>query len=393
MFHYVDKNEENLTKMSTVKKYRKQNESDRGLGATVQVAESVDNLLKSCEDIETQATIVLKSVDQSILRNTPSIPQDNIYRFYVVLRQGIKTLSSTIFRNIPKVDIKNLTDYRDILITLYSSLNESLLKINDIAYKNEPLNKRTVEEYERQTRKKYTRPVSAEKLQQYLKDRGNAEAKFNTELVEMRQRREEGIALLETIANRKDELEPLLESVLQQKEGKINLYRRNEAELERTTDRKIIVKLTNYNEANARDIEILTQREQEYLRELKEIEDLSKRIPKELDIIQNEIVQKEVGLTGDLKDETLPLTDAEYKLQQRMQKGADIVDKDYELIMKHFDIFINTLNHGITSYTSGVSGKFNKSQDTNYRTPSESIISQLEGSGKNTGKQIHKRFL
>ena len=111
MFHYVDLNEENKHKKKILKNLITSAQSDRGLGLTKPQAEKVDSILKSCEDIETQATIVLKSLDQSILKNVYHA-QEGLHRLYVVIRQGLKALTYTTFRNIPKTDIQNLTDYQ-----------------------------------------------------------------------------------------------------------------------------------------------------------------------------------------------------------------------------------------------------------------------------------------
>jgi hypothetical protein len=393
MFHYVDPTEENMSKMTSFKRLRRQNASDRGLGATIQVAETVDNLLRSCEDIETQANIVQKSLDQTLLRGS-TVAQDNIYRFYVVLRQGLKVLTNTTFRQVPKTDIKNLTDYRDTLTVLYTNINDAFLKINEILYGNEPLNKRTIQEYTQQTGKDYRTPIPAQKLQEFLIKKGEIETRFNEELRQMRQRYGEIQTDLERLAQIIEVREAQIEGLGQQIAYEERGFNGTKEEYERTPPSPRKIDLGRMMEGSIRSIQKLYRDVERYTAEKQQFEEEVQSLPEELAMLEQEIRKQEMGLTNEYKDVTMPLTKQEYDLQAKAEINADLAEKDFELIMKIFDTFINTLNHGLTSYTTGISGRFNKSQDTNYRTPVESVIAKLEGSGRNTSTtKIHRRFL
>jgi predicted nucleic acid-binding Zn-ribbon protein len=390
MFHYVDLNEENMSKMTTFKKLRQKNLSDRGLGTTFPVAEKIDNLLKACEDIETQANIVQKSLDQTLLRGS-SVAQDNIYRLYVVLRQGLKILTTTTFRQVPKSDIKNLTDYRDTLTVLYTNINDAFLKINEIFYGNEPLNKRTIEEYKQQTGSDYRTPVPAQRLQEFLTKKGEKETIFNEELRKMRQSFSEIQRDLSKLEERIDTREQQIYGLQQQIDYEEAGFNRLKAEYERTPQSARKTELSRIMDGSIRSIQKLYRDIERYTSEKAEYEEQMQILPKELEKLEKNIKKEEIGLTGEYKSVTLPLTQEEYELQAKAETNSQLAEKDFSLIMKIFDTFINTLNHGLTSYTTGISGRFNTSQESNYRTPVDTVIKNLEGSGRNT--KIHKRFL
>jgi hypothetical protein len=134
MFHYVEPTEENQQKKRVVKQLIKVNKVDRGLGLTKPESVKVDDLLRACEEIETQGAIVLKSLSQSLLRSSP-ITQEGINRFYVVIRKGLFALSRSTFVQTPRSDIDNLVDYRDNIYDIMVALNKSFQELNEEAYK------------------------------------------------------------------------------------------------------------------------------------------------------------------------------------------------------------------------------------------------------------------
>ena len=106
-------------------------ESDRGLGATVPVAEAVDVLLKSCEEIETSAELLLYTIDRGqFTENQKEI--GGIRAFYEAVRRGIGAVRSLQFGTIPKTDVAALTQYLESLKAYYTTFMERYADIANL---------------------------------------------------------------------------------------------------------------------------------------------------------------------------------------------------------------------------------------------------------------------
>ena len=400
MFHYVDFGEENRSKKKIIKNLKTDSQIDRGVGLTKIQANSVENLLKSCEDIETQATIVLKSLDQSILKNT-YFAQEGIHRLYVVIRQGIKALTQTVFRNLPKTDIQNLTDYKKSLEDLYEALDERFQEVNERIFGNEPLKGRTPEQYRRDTGQEYRPPVPASNLRKALLKKQQEEIRTNTSLAQQRR-------YLQNLQAQKTELEQRLETVDDDMQEISDFLDRKRADLQYRADtfQRQQAQIDS-GTLSPKDFETMLKKQDGLNRALNKIqEEIGQAIEQyqnlEMDkqalptrIQQLELEIQRMGEVPENVIETEPLTDKEYKQQLLLEEKSMIGQKDYELVMKDFKIFINSLADGLIRFTSGLSSKLSKSQETNFRTPVDIAVSKLEGSGSFRGHSgyDHKRFL
>lgn len=376
MFHYVDPNEENMTKREVIKKLVKSNKMDRGLGSTVPVAESIDALLKVCEDIETQGTIVLKSVDQSLIKGS-HVAQESMNRFYTLIRQGIKQVTNTNFKNVPRMDIKNLTDYRDTLSVLYTSLNDSFEALNNELYGNQPLKGRTYAQYEQEEGTPYRPPIALSELDKYMKNKEKLENEIDKLGVIFQS--------IEQTINDKSELLRVQEE--QRKYISASYFQNIENEaIETNSKRK--AELERLIEGQRVSLQKITNSIKKLEQEILQIQAQQQVLPNEIEKLIIKKQQLETSPLGVYLNNSAPLTEQERALRKQYEKNTELVAKDYGLVMKDFNIFINTLNHGLISNTTGISGKLSKSQEVNYRTPSQTALTNLTGSG-----QIHKRFL
>jgi len=400
MFHYVDFGEENRSKKKIIKNLKTDSQIDRGVGLTKIQANSVENLLKSCEDIETQATIVLKSLDQSILKNT-YFAQEGIHRLYVVIRQGIKALTQTVFRNLPKTDIQNLTDYKKSLEDLYEALDERFQEVNERIFGNEPLKGRTPEQYKRETGREYRPPVPASKLRKALLKKQQEEIRINSSLARQRQ-------YLQKLQDEYDNLQQRLETVDDDMQEISDYLNRKRADLQYRADTfQRQQEQINSGTLSPKDFETMLKKQDGLNRALNKIqEEIGQAIEKyqnlEMDkqaiptrLQQLELEIQRMGEVPENVIETEPLTEEEYAQQLILEEKSMIGQKDYELVMKDFKIFINSLGDGLIRFTSGLSSKLSKSQETNFRTPVDIAVSKLEGSGSFRGHSgyDHKRFL
>ena len=400
MFHYVDFGEENRSKKKIIKNLKTDSQIDRGVGLTKIQANSVENLLKSCEDIETQATIVLKSLDQSILKNT-YFAQEGIHRLYVVIRQGIKALTQTVFRNLPKTDIQNLTDYKKSLEDLYEALDERFQEVNERIFGNEPLKGRTPEQYKRETGREYRPPVPASNLRKSLLKKQQEETRINASLAQQRR-------YLQSLQTQYATLQQRLETVDDDMQEISDFLDRKRADLQYRADTfQRQQEQIDSGTLSPKDFETMLKKQDGLNRALNKIqEEIGQAIEQyqnlEMDkqsfptrIQQLELEIQRMGEVPENVIETEPLTDEEYKQQLLLEEKSMIGQKDYELVMKDFKIFINSLADGLIRFTSGLSSKLSKSQETNFRTPVDIAVSKLEGSGSFRGHSgyEHKRFL
>lgn len=427
MFHYVDLNEENKHKKKILKNLITSAQSDRGLGLTKPQAEKVDSILKSCEDIETQATIVLKSLDQSILKNVYHA-QEGTHRLYVVIRQGLKALTSTTFRNIPKTDIQNLTDYQKSLESLYDAINERFGELNELLFEKG----RTEEEYREKKTIPIRPPVRAEKLQEYLGKKSKKEQEYNVGLTKYRGRVQEELTkymnekdkketafdktqeLLTDYIERLAVIDELIEASNQQLDYYDRQFKSQQEELNDMEDRK--GELADWEEKRFVNLQKIhqglydtitkedTKREKLIIEAQEKSRLTQETLPNQLQQLEKEIenTNRNISSLGrtyrDIPmnvDETEPLNEEEYAMQSKLAQLTEVATKDFELVMKDFKIFITSLADGLIRFTSGLSGKLSKSQITNFRTPIESAELKLEGAGKFIGHYgyDHKRFL
>jgi chromosome segregation ATPase len=374
MFHYVEPNEENVQKKRVVEKLIKANIHDRGLGLTKPEAESVESLLRACEDIETQGEIVLKSLSQSLLRNS-HVAQEGIHRFYTVIRKGIFTLARATFKQTPKTDIKNLIDYRDNINKLMIALNETFNLLNEELYGNAPLKGRTLEQYQAEEQKPYRHPVKTEALKKSLETKTKKQietlqqklASAEQEYLQLQSIIEQQLTIKQSLEQRHDFNVQNLQ-VLQQQYATASPAERRQLQpridgLERSIDT-----LTRKNDETDAHIFELEQRQQNY--------------PEYVQNIERQI--------NDLK---LPFT-ALLEEHKGFEKEAEVVNKDFSLVMKDLNIFVNSLTDGLIRYTSSTSSQLQKTQITTYRTPTEQAEDKL-GLGRFKGHHgyDHKRFL
>jgi len=400
MFHYVDFGEENRSKKKIIKNLITASQTDRGLGLTMPQAGKVEDILKSCEDIETQATIVLKQLDQSILKNS-YYAQEGLHRLFVVIRQGIKALTNTTFRNIPKTDIQNLTDYKKSLEDLYEALDERFTEVNERIFGNEPLKGRTPAQYRQETGREYRPTVPASNLRKALLKKQQQDITINTSLAQQRR-------YLQNLQAQKTELEQRLENVdddlqeisdyLARKQADLqyraNTFQRQQAQIDSgTLSPKDFEMMIKQQDGLNRTLNKIQQEIGQAIERYRELEMDKQAIPTRLQQLELEI--QRIGEVPENVIETEPLTEEEYNQQLLLEEKARVGEEDYKLIMKDFKIFINSLGDGLIRYTSGLSGKLNKSQNTNFRTPIDTAIEKLDGAGRFRGHYgyEHKRFL
>jgi hypothetical protein len=403
MFHYVDPNEEMIQKKRVVQRLIKANKVDRGLGLTAPESKKVDDLLKACEDIETQATIVLKALSQSLLRSSP-VQQDSIQRFYVAIRKGLFALSRSSFKQTPRTDIQNLTDYRDNLIKLQVGLVETFNLLNEEMYGNEPLQGRTVEDYQAQTGRPYRPPVPAKTLSDFI----GKKVDKNTEILledeenyQQAKRIEQG---LQQLYDMLDSTEKEIDGLQKRVADTQAIKEAEEQNLDRERQRIQRIMIDGRPNVDAR-IEAVTRNAQPIIRKiqvyedsLEELEARRRQLPVIKRNIEVKILEQEEKLNAiPVNRPIIPiqrLTSEEYQNQLYFEKRGQIVTADYSLVMKDFNIFINSLTDGLIRYTSGISSQLSRSQETNYRTPTERAEATLgAGMYKDLTKGIHTRFL
>jgi len=401
MFHYVEPDEELQQKKRIVKALLKANKVDRGLGLTKPESQKVDDLLRACEDIETQGAIVLKSLSQSLLRDR-GIAQEPINRFYTIIRKGIFVLSRSTFRQTPRTDIQNLTDYRDNITKMSIALDETYVKLNEEAFGNEQLKGRTIEEYEAQTGRPYRPPVSAKALSEYI-NRTIAQE-------EKREGFSQGIQRLRALLQQKQEdLESLQDRIYDTQE----LRDAKVANRDRFRDQVNFV-LRDYDalspaeqmnrRARYEAIKVNFDREQRMIDDidasLDELEQERRTLPSVIARITAQIERQRGIVEGLPQGNTQPLSPEEYANQYGYEQRAEVVNADFSLVMKELNKFLSSLTDGLIRYSSGVSSSLSKSQETNYRTPIQQAEERL-GAGRSNlvfGRSkitdgIHKRFL
>jgi hypothetical protein len=386
MFHYVEPNEELKQKKRVVEKLIKANKVDRGLGLTKPEANRVEELLRACEDIETQGTIVLKSLSQSVLKNS-HVAQEGIQRFYVVIRKGISALARSTFKQTPITDINNLTDYRDSINTIMVALNETFNLLNEEVFGNEALKGRTLEEYEAQTGRPYRPPISAKALSESINKTISKEQKrksVTSGIVNIYEILNKKKQELKEIDDRIQQTTDLRDAFVARRDG----YRDQALFLYRDYDNK-----TPTQQANI-DLRVQAVR-QNILREQQKIDDIDvalDELEKEKRTLPTTIQNIERQLDKQLAEQerlpettTQPLSELEYQNQLMFEKQAEVVNADFSLVMKDLNLFLNSLTDGLIRYKSGISSQLSKSQTTNYRTPTQQAEVKYGG--------IHKRFL
>jgi len=404
MFHYVDPNEELLQKKRVLQQLIKANKVDRGLGLTKPEAQKVDDLLKACEEIETQGTIVLKSLSQSILRSS-TVPQDSIQRFYVAIRKGLYTLSRSTFIQTPLSDIQNLTDYRDSLTSIMVSLEDTFLLLNEELYGNvEPLKGRTLEEYKAQTGKDYRKPVPAKEL----RDSIDRKVDENTQiLLEDESNYQKGKKIQAGLQR----LYIALDGIQQEIDGlQKRIYETNELRnvfitaRDRIRDQTLAVytdaRPNKDERARAYQVQFLVEQRKidDVETSLQELEERRRQLPVtkqniEAQLLRQEEVFNAIPSNRDVIDVQRMAPD-EYQRQLFFEKRSRIVDADFSLVMKDLNIFINSLTDGLVRFKSGLSSQLSRSQVTNFRTPSQRAVASLgAGMYKDLTKGIHTRFL
>lgn len=387
MFHYVDPNEEIQQKKRAIQYLIKVNKTDRGLGLTKPEAEKVDDLLKACEDIETQGNIVLKSLSQSLLRSS-QVPQDSIQRFYVVIRKGLFTLSHATFKQTPRTDIQNITDYRDSLYKMKTALDETFNLLNEEMYGNEPLRGRSVKEYEAQTGIPYRPTVPAKVLSDSINktiDKEKLRARYVSDILRLEETLREYQGQFASIDDRIQQTRELIqvkrfqqeEHTLQNKNAMREYEFQSDAEQKRRDARM---------EAISKNYAIAQRFIDEYMNSLEQLEAEKQSLPNTIRNVNLQIETVQNMIDKLPEGNTEPLSNLEYANQKYYEDLASFVDIDFNLVMKELNKFLNSLTDGITRYESGVSTSLSRSQVTNYRTPTENAILKL-GSG------IPKRFL
>jgi hypothetical protein len=443
--NFIDLDDEVKQKKRIIKYLIESSQGDRGLALTKPEAENVNSLLDACEDIETQATIVLKTLNQSILKDSYS-GQESLNRFYTVLRQGLKTLTKTTFRQLPKTDVQNLNDYKDNLEKLYKSLDERFDDLQDILYGNEPLKGRTKTKYEQDTGKPYIPPAPLEKVEKYRKGkREKGETKINKlELLEtdkkktlqtLRKEYERIDRITQEMETRQQDIDQEIDTVRElmkintadfgfKEKSYIQQMRELEAlenELKQTgnTDILRINELKRMNSPLSRSMDTLVKKGKDLQGLFLGLMKLKKDLPsiiaenrQRLEVLEEDIQMindEGLGLNQLIETEkaNLPedMTEEEKGLYLEIEpKATKLSGSDYDLIMKDFNIFIKSLGDGLLRYTTGLSTKLSKSQETDFRTPVDRAVAKLEGDGMygggyigggviKFGELIHRRFL
>ena len=430
MFHYVDFGEENRAKKKIIDNLVISSQADRGLGLTVTQAESVDALLKSCEDIETQATLVLKQLGQTILKNSP-YAQDGVNRLFVIVRQGIKVLTNTTFKNIPITDIQNLSDYKKSLTDIYDTLEERFIEGNERIFNREPLKGRTKAQYKQDTGVEYRPPVKAKTLQSFLSKKNIEDTVRNIKRGQERSGTEAAIdkrtELYQRYLDSYDDFEKQLAEIEVKKQVMQSKYDAANADYnfilplyesqQRTLDNMEAMDPTTFNYASKKKYDELKSKQAGLKRDL----DLSigkltkfqfgiakyekdqrtfplnlKSLEERMKATVEEIQNLKRDMTSIPADEPVTdvITQQDFDEQLILEEKANVGEKDYELVMKDFKLFINSLSDGLIRFTSGLSGKLSKSQVTNFRTPFERSNVAL-GGGMFSGHYNygHTRFL
>jgi len=387
MFHYVEPDEENKAKRETIKRLVLSNETDRGLGQTKPSAENISELLKTCEDIETQCVILLKSLDQVLINDSHYGSEGReINKLYIFVKKGFSVLKRMSFQYLPKTDIQTLTDYRDSLQEFYDELDDRFKSIFETTFKQTPKHLRV-------SRKGYEKKAS---------DRVKEATKLSLKK-----------GLVEEFDNKYAELKAEYEPQIEFLEEDIE-YRTAELEQISLRLRRIMQDIQEL-ESNPRyvdeDIQDLAETytfiegqylsQQEILNDKQEELDQLKRDLATLDKLNdsNQIkVEKYTARLNSLPN--VPELDPDSDVYQELVSG-EVLSKDYELVFKQFKIFIDTLSDGILRYNAGLSGKINKKVIENFRTPIDEAVGV--GSGKKGGNRVrlfsgrygdtHKRFL
>lgn len=387
MFHYVEPTEEIQQKKRVVKQLIKVNKVDRGLGLTKPESVKVDDLLRACEDIETQGAIVLKSLSQSLLRSSP-ITQEGINRFYVVIKKCIFSLARSTFVQTPRSDIDNLVDYRDNIYDIMVALNKSFQELNEEAFGNKPLEDRTPEEYQAQTGQPYRLPVSAKGLFN-LTNKQIAKEQERVRLTSGLQRiydflsaREQDLASIEARIEQAQELKKAFESnrdtYIRNAEFAIVNYDSATPE-EQSTLRERHEKARNNASKEQRKIDDIDA-------SLDELEQSRRTLPSIINNIRADIEEQE-GIIRNLPEtNTIPLSPDQFNEQFTFEKRAELVNADFNLVMNDLNKFINVLTNNLIRYTSSISSQLSRSQITNYRTPTQQAEAKY-------GAGIPKRFL
>lgn len=440
--NFIDLDDEVKQKKRIIKYLIDSAQGDRGLALTKPEAENVNSLLDACENIETQATIVLKSLDQSILKDSYS-GQESLNRFYTVLRQGLKTLTKTTFRQLPKTDVQNLNDYKDSLEELYEKLNERFDDLQDILYGNEPIKGRTKAQYEAETGKPYMPPVPLEKIEKIRKGkREKGKTKITkhksqkqeyTQNLQSLQEDYERMALvkqdyedkLQGIDNELDVVTELMKAATGTFNNREKMFINNTKELHALDDELTRTGNTDYLRVNDlkrmitssnNELAALAKRKKALQTEFLGLTKLKRELPNIINAAKEEIdkIYEDMEMTHEAAlalegviqtaEENLPedMTQEEKDLYlEKEPMATKLSGKDYEFIMKDFNIFIKSLSDGLIRYTAGLSTKLSKSQETNFRTPVDSAVAKLEVEGAGYigggvikhGELIHRRFL
>jgi predicted nucleic acid-binding Zn-ribbon protein len=393
MFHYVDPNDEIKQKKRIVKQLIKVNKNDRGLGLTKPEAIKVNDLLKACEDIETQGAIVLKSVSQSLLRDK-AITQEPINRFYTIIRKGILVLSQSTFKQTPRTDIQNLIDYRDSINKIKIALEETFNLLHEESFGNEPLKGRTPAEYQAQTGRPYRPPVSAKALSDSINktiSKEQLQARYVSGLLRLNDALNEYEARLAGIESRIEQTQDLKDA----KEANIDRYRTQLINLYRDYDTKSPAEQVNIT-ARGNAIGANFDREQRQIDDidvaLDDLEQEKRILPTTIQNIKTQIERLQDLIDSLPAGNTQPLSEEEYANQLAYEKQGQVVNADFSLVMNELNKFLSSLTDGLIRYESGLSTSLSKSQVTNYRTPTEQAETKL-GSGRDLTKGIHKRFL
>jgi hypothetical protein len=103
------------------KRLRKQHETGAEAATTAPATENVNDLIKRCEDIETQCELVLKSLDLYSIE--PEATAEGVQELYRKVREGLFEIKSISWNQLPRDDGFTLQKYADSLAQ-YSSIFE-----------------------------------------------------------------------------------------------------------------------------------------------------------------------------------------------------------------------------------------------------------------------------
>jgi len=373
MFHYVEPDEENIVKRQIVKKYVLANEGDRGLGQTKPSAENLSELVKSCEDIETQCTILLKSLDQVIINDGYyGTEASQINKLFIFVRKGLSVLKRMSFQYLPKTDIQNLNDYHASLTQFYNELQQRFATLFGTTFKETPKNLRI-------SRSAYQNKQikSVEDEAKLASDEEDFE-RFTREAEQMaREARPFFEGLIHEIDVRDQELIRIKE--------RLDGLDEDIQYLESTGDDRDLWDIADLQRFRA-------NLDREYQQKLVENQRKRRMLEEGLG---------KVGVLGtQIQNEQLRLQTAREELDAshvpepsdeivgELTKG-EVLAKDYELIFKQFKTFLDTLSDGLLKYNAGLSGKVNKKIITDFRTPIEegqpeiaTVVAPLKGAGR-----------